>query len=104
MFWSGLIHLTASQDLSVVGGHGHLEQPIPVSVLLLDLCDAVRDQDCVIVFENDVEVAVPGRDAWTMDVPQGKMPEYEEIAPVRPLARNPLVVPVAAAEVETLDP
>lgn len=103
VFWGGVTQLTAEHDGSEELFQQSLDEPIRISVLLLDRCDVMLDRDCVIIFDNEVEVAVPWLDARVEDALQAETPGKAAVAPIRPVARDPLAMPAAMAEVETED-
>ncbi len=103
VFWGGLTQLPTENDGAEGLFQQTLDEPIQISVILLDRCDVTLDRDCVIIFDNDVEVAVPWLDAHVEDTLQAETRGKAAIAPIRPVARDPLAMPAAMAEVETED-
>lgn len=104
MFWGGLVHLTAENDASEGLFQLTLNEPIQISVVVLDRCDVILDRECVIIFDDQIEVAVPWSDARAQKMPEGETSAKPGNAPIRPLARDPSVMPAAVAKVGAVDP
>ncbi len=104
MFWGGLVHLTTENDVSEGLFQLTLNEPIQISVLVLDRCDVMLDRECVIIFDDQIEVAVPWSDARAQKMPEGETSAKPGNSPIRPLARDPSVMPAAVAKVGGLDP